>query len=89
MRKRTTRVTRRLNRELLRKWLQANTPQAASEPSAREKLVQACDYAFTVYLVDKILASGAAPNVNNRMRIARATGIPMDDLFPVVRRKTA
>lgn len=79
MRERTTK--RQLNKKLLRKWIDAH------QPGGKEKLVAGCGYRFSVAAIDKWFQRDGAPGPLNRTRIVEYTGIPMDALFPVVKRK--
>lgn len=77
MNKRTTKRTeRRTNGQLLKQWLVAN------KPNAKEKLAHDCDSAFGTSAVNKWINTGKAPNPQNRAKVSKATGIPLDRLFP-------
>lgn len=74
--KRTTK--RIINSNLIKEWLDQHAPKAM------EKLAAGCNYGFTVDAVKKWLQKGTAPNLRNRTRIVKFTGLSMDRLFPEV-----
>lgn len=75
-------MSRSVNRQLLRKWITGN------KPLAKERLALAAE--VSVSCVEKALSKkGRAPKLENCLKISRFTGLPLDDLFPEVRKKTA
>lgn len=79
--KQTTKRT--VNAKALKKWLSANSP------NGKEKLAAICGNVFGTSAVNKWINTGNAPKPLNRTRIVRATGIPLDTLFPEVPKRAS
>lgn len=74
---------RTVNIKVLRAWLKKNAP------NAKEKLISRCDHDFSVYAVDKWLSYKTAPRPANQAKAAKVIGVEVDELFPVIKRRTA
>lgn len=70
-----------MNKKLLREWIKAH------QPGGKEKLVAGCRYRFSVAAIDKWFQRDGAPGPLNRTRISEFTGIALDALFPLVKKK--